>query len=420
MEQQYLIALFIIIVVGFLFQQLIDYLNNHNRPKLVPEQLKEFYDQDEYSRSRAYRLENYRLSNAGSWLTFIITLGFLLSGGFGWLNEFLASFGLREKWLSLGYFASLFLISDIISLPFSLYGTFIIEEKYGFNRTTFKTFLLDKLKGYLLAILVGGLLVYLLLSIIITLGSDFWIYAWILMVAIMLFMNFFYTTLFLPIFNKLTPLEDGELKTSIVELAGKVNFPLNKIYVMDASKRSSKSNAFFSGFGKLKSIVLFDTLIEKHSKDELLGILAHEVGHYKKKHTIVNIISGMLVNGIMLYLLTWFLFGDGSSELSKAMGGDRFYYHLNIIAFGILFEPVNMVIGIASNVLSRKHEYEADAYAIAHADSEAFQNALKKLSVENLSDLQPHPAHVFVHYSHPTLLQRLEAIDSLKGDSHKS
>lgn len=407
MQQQYLIALFSIIVLGFLVDQVLDYLNSRNRPKLLPSSLKEFYNDEEYRKSLAYKREHRRVSNIGSWLSFILTLGFLLNGGFGWLNMTLEVFDLRGEWLSLVYFGVLFIFSDLFSMPLTIYSTFVVEEKYGFNKTTLKTFILDKLKSYLLAIVFGGALLYTVLYIVITLGSDFWIYAWLLMIGVMLFMNFFYTTLFLPLFNKLSPLEEGELKTAIVALSKKVDFPLSKIYVMNASKRSTKSNAFFSGFGKLKSIVLFDTLIEKHSVDELMGILAHEVGHYKKKHVITNMVTAILSNGIMLLVLSWFIF---SEDLSRAMGADGLYYHLNIIAFGILFGPINLILGLLGNVFSRKHEYEADAFAIENTDKAAFENALKKLSTENLSDLQPHPAYVFVHYSHPPLLQRLKAI----------
>ena len=413
MQQQYLIALFSIIILGFLVDQVLDYLNSRNRPKLLPSNLKEFYNDEEYRKSLAYKREHRRVSNFGSWLSFILTLGFLLNGGFGWLNTNLESLGLRGEWLSLVYFGVLFIASDLFSMPLSIYSTFVVEEKYGFNKTTIKTFLADKVKSYLLTITLGGGLLYTILYIVKTLGSDFWIYAWLLMIVVMLFMNFFYTTLFLPLFNKLSPLEDGELKTAIIALSEKVNFPLSKIYVMNASKRSTKSNAFFSGFGKLKSIVLFDTLIEKHSTDELMGILAHEVGHYKKKHVITNLATAILSNGMMLFVLSWFIF---SEELSRSMGANGLYYHINIIAFGILFGPINLILGLFGNIFSRKHEYEADAYAIAHADKVAFENALKRLSTENLSDLQPHPAYVFVHYSHPPLLQRLKAIAGHERD----
>lgn len=320
-------------------------------------------------------------------------------------------FGLKDRWLSLAFFGLLFFASDIISIPLSLYSTFVVEEKYGFNKTTPKTFIIDKLKSYLITVLLGGGLVYLLLTIIIAMGSSFWIWAWLLMVGIMLFMNFFYTTLFVPLFNKLKPLEDGELRTAIEQLSNKLDFPLKKIMVMDASKRSTKSNAFFSGFGKLKSIVLYDTLIEKHSTDELLGILAHEVGHYKKKHIISNMASAIISTGLMLFVLSWFVFNE---ELSMALGAKEIYYHLNILAFGILYEPINTITGLIGSVLSRKHEYEADAYAVEHTDAEAFKQALKTLSTENLGDLQPHPAYVFAYYSHPTVLQRIRAIDALK------
>ncbi|MBI1183666.1 M48 family metalloprotease [bacterium] len=410
MEQTYLTIFVTIVIVGFVADQVLDYLNNYNRPELVPKELEGIYNQEKYAQSLHYQRDQNRVANISSWISFVIILGLLLTQSFGTINRDLENMGLHGKWLSLAFFGLIFLAGDLLSLPLSLYATFVVEEKYGFNKTTLKTFFADKLKSYALTVFLGGGLLYLLLSIIISLGNTFWIWAWLLMVAVMVFMNFFYTTLFVPLFNKLTPLADGELKEAIVALSEKLDFPLKKIMVMDASKRSSKSNAYFSGFGKLKSIVLFDTLLDKHSNKELLGILAHEIGHYKKRHIVSNLLIAVVLNGLTLYVLSWFIFND---ELSKALGAHQLYYHLNIIAFGILFEPISTLTGLLGNVLSRKHEYEADAFAVKHTDKEAFKDALKTLSTENLSDLQPHPAYVFVHYSHPTVLQRLKAIDDL-------
>lgn len=414
MEKTYIIIFMVIIIANFIVDKVLDFLNNRNRPTEVPAELKDFYDQEKYTKSLAYKKEHGRVSDIGSWISFIAILAFLITGIFGQINTWLQGFGLEGIPLSLAYFGLLFVASDILGMPFSLYSTFVIEEKYGFNKTTPKTYIIDKLKGYLMGAILGGGIMYLLLWLIDSIGPNFWIYAWLLMVAVMLFMNFFYTTLFVPIFNKLKPLEEGDLRTEIENLSAKLNFPLRKIMVMDASKRSTKSNAFFSGFGKLKSIVLFDTLIDQHSNDELSGVLAHEIGHYKKKHIISNMVTAIVSTGLMLFVLSWFMFNE---ELSLALGANELYFHLNLIAFGILYEPINTITGLIGNVLSRKHEYEADEYAVKHTNPEAFKNALKTLSTENLSDLMPHPAYVFVHYSHPTVLQRIKFIDSLRSES---
>lgn len=409
MQAVYFNAILVILVFGFVVEQVLDYLNSKNKETSVPNELQDFYDQEKYTKSLNYKRAHNKVGNISGWLSFIASMLFLVLGGFNWLNELLLpEFG-DTLWLSLVYFGVLFFASDIMGLPFGLYATFVIEEKFGFNKTTPKTYFIDKIKSYAMTIILGGGIMYVLLLLITSIGEQFWLYAWAVMVAIMIFTNFFYTTLFVPIFNKLTPLEDGELRTEIEKLAAKLNFPLTKIQVMNASKRTSKGNAYFAGFGKKKSIVLFDTLIEKHEVDELVGILAHEIGHYKKKHIIGNMIQGIALNGLMLWLLSWFIFNP---ELSMALGADQLYIHLNLIAFGILYGPISMITGLIGNVISRKNEYEADAYAIEHTKPEAFKTALIRLSTDSLSDLKPHPAYVFMHYSHPTLLQRLESIDS--------
>ncbi|MCB0736301.1 MAG: M48 family metallopeptidase [Bacteroidetes bacterium] len=409
MQAVYFNAILVILVFGFVVEQILDFLNSKNKETTVPEDLRNFYDQEKYTKSLNYKRAHNKVGNISGWMSFVASMLFLLLGGFNWLNELLLpEFG-DTLWLSLVYFGVLFFASDIMGIPFGLYATFVIEEKFGFNKTTPTTYFIDKIKSYAMTIILGGGIMYVLLLLITSIGEQFWLYAWAVMVAIMIFTNFFYTTLFVPIFNKLTSLEDGELRTEIEKLAAKLNFPLTKIQVMNASKRTSKGNAYFAGFGKKKSIVLFDTLIEKHEVDELVGILAHEIGHYKKKHIIGNMVQGIALNGLMLWLLSWFIFNP---ELSMALGADQLYIHLNLIAFGILYGPISMITGLIGNVISRKNEYEADAYAIEHTKPEALKTALIRLSTDSLSDLKPHPAYVFMHYSHPTLLQRLKAINS--------
>jgi STE24 endopeptidase len=302
----------------------------------------------------------------------------------------------------------LFFASDIINIPFQIYGTFVIEEKFGFNKTTVKTFITDKLKGYLLTIIIGGGILFIFFKLINVFGANFWIYFWIVAAIFMLLINMFYTSVILPLFNKLTPLEDGELKQEIEEYSKKVNFPLDNVYVIDGSRRSNKSNAFFSGIGKKKKIVLYDTLINNQTKEELIAVLAHEVGHFKKKHIISGYFISILQTGFILFILSLMVFNP---NLTHALGGNVNAVHLNLLAFGILFSPISHFIGIFMNLLSRKNEYEADAYARDTFNGEALQSALKNLSVHNLSNLTPHPAYVFFHYSHPPLLQRLDALN---------
>ena len=288
-----------------------------------------------------------------------------------------------------------------------MYHTFVIEEKFGFNKTDLKTWVIDTIKSTLLGVVIGGPLLALLFYLILKLGTDFWWAFWIVAVAFSIFMNLFYTSLILPIFNKLSPLEDGELRNMIEKYSKKVGFPLQKIMVIDGSKRSSKSNAFFSGLGKSKKVVFYDTLLENHSEGELMAILAHEVGHYKKKHIQIGLFLSIIQMGIMLYIVSLFAF---SETLSLAMGSDEMSVAINLIAFGIIFSPISKIIGIFFNVFSRKNEYEADQYAADTWNADDLMTALKKLSVKNLSNILPHNLYVFFNYSHPTLYQRLRAL----------
>jgi STE24 endopeptidase len=335
-------------------------------------------------------------------------LTLLVTGGFGWLDSWLREYYSNPMVIGLAFFGILFIVSDVLGLPFQLYGTFVIEQKFGFNKMTVRTFIFDKLKSYLLTIVIGGGLSLLFFWLVNLLGQSFWLYFWAIAAVLILIINMFYTSLILPLFNKLTPLEDGALKQAIQEYAKKVSFPLDNIFVIDGSKRSSKANAFFSGLGKKKKIVLYDTLINNHSTEELVAVLAHEVGHFKKKHIVQSLIISVLQTGLILFVLSQFVF---SSQLSLALGGTVPAIHLNLLAFGILFSPISHILGLAMNVLSRKNEFEADHFAKTTYEGKPLVEALKKLSVNNLSNLLPHPWYVFFHYSHPPLLQRLEALE---------
>lgn len=398
-----------IFLISSIFDQILSYLNLKHHKRELPPEFAGKYDADKYAKSYDYHEVNYRFSLLRSIPSFIIVLGLLAFGGFGWLDAQLRTITEHAIGLPLLFFGVLFIASDLLSIPFQWYQTFNIEEKFGFNKMTPKTFWLDKLKGYALSIVIGGIVMGVLLWLVDWLGSGFWIWFWIFMALFMLFVNVFYTTLLLPIFNKLTPLEGGDLRTAIEDYSQKVSFPLDNIFVMDGSKRSSKSNAFFSGLGKQKKIVLFDTLIEKHSKEELVAVLAHEVGHYKKKHIIQGFVLSILQSGLMLFILSRFV---GSPALSEALGAGQYGIHLNLMAFGLLYSPISVVISLLMNVFSRKNEYEADNYAATTYEAGPLKEALIQLHEHNLSNLTPHPTYVFFNYSHPTLLQRLRALES--------
>jgi len=408
MQPQTILILIVAITIGsYLFDQILDYINLRSQHENFPEEIESFYRKEKYLKSLAYHKERVKFSFITSAFSFFVSFIMLLTGGFGWIDGVLREEISNEIVLALVFFGVLMLVSDILTIPFQWYSTFVIEEKYDFNKTTYKTFVLDKMKGYLLAAIVGGLLLSLLLYSIRMIGPEFWI--WFSMVAALfiLFVNMFYTSLILPLFNKLTPLQDGELKSAIEAFSKKVNFPLDNIFIIDGSKRSKKANAFFSGMGKKKKIVLYDTLITNHTTDELVAVLAHEVGHFKKRHIIWGYVFSVLQIVFTLFVLSRIVFNE---NVSLALGGSQWSIHLNLLAFGILFSPISGITGLLMNMYSRKNEFEADAYAKETFDGMALTNALKKLSVDSLSNLYPHPLYVFFHYSHPPLLKRLKAL----------
>lgn len=396
-----------IVAIGYVFEQVLDYLNLKALRKDLPEEIAAFYDKGKYLKSLEYQREQTRFSFITSAFGFAASFLMLALGGYGWVDGFLRDYFNNEIYLALAFFGLIVLAFDLITIPFQWYSTFVIEEKYGFNKTTVKTFITDKVKGYLLGAAIGGALISLLIYLIHVIGPEFWIWFGVIAALFVLFVNMFYTSLFLPLFNKLTPLGEGELKTAIQAFAQKVNFPLDNILVMDGSKRSKKANAFFSGIGKKKKIVLFDTLIENHTTEELVAVLAHEVGHFKKKHIIWGYVLSVVQIFFTLFILSLMVFNE---DLSLALGGSQQAIHLNLMAFGILFSPISAITGLFMSMLSRKNEYEADAYAKETFDGTALSQALKKLSVDTLSNLYPHPTYVFFHYSHPPLLKRLEAL----------
>jgi len=394
-----------ILVLNYLAEQYLEYLNARYRSASLPEEVKGIYLEDEYKRSQRYKADNRKLSFISSTFNLILILGFLLLEGFalvdGWAREITS----HRLLVPPVFFGLLLLGLDLINTPFALYDTFVIEERYGFNKTTIKTFILDKIKGYILSALMGGGLLILVVWFYHLTASAFWIYAWGLVTLFTLFLTMFYTHWIVPLFNKLEPLEEGDLKSKIVQLCRKVGFSLRDVFVMDGSKRSTKANAFFSGLGKKKRIVLFDTLINELGQQEVLSVLAHEIGHYRKRHTLINLLISIAHTGLILYVLSLLV---NNPVLSKALGVNEPSFHIALVAFALLYSPISMVLGIGMNALSRKNEYQADGFAARQGLSDALVEALKKLSVKNLSNLTPHPAYVRVHYSHPPLLERVQ------------
>ncbi len=409
LSSEIILNIFIVLVIfNFLFTTVLEYLNDKNWKDEIPNDLKDFYDSKSYLKAKNYKIERGRLSSLSSLISFMFTLAMLYFLGFGLLSDFSVSFSESVIVQSSIFFFIIYLFNFILGIPFSYYSTFVIEEKYGFNKTDLKTFILDKIKGLLISCIIIIGLISLALFIIESFSSGFWLWLWLGLSLIMILLNMFYADLIVPIFNKLTPLENGDLRTKIEAYSKKVGYSLKNIFVIDGSKRSSKANAFFSGLGPRKTIALYDTLIEKHSDEELVSVLAHEVGHYKKKHVLLSMLITICQLGIMCYLFEMCISFD---IIANSLGSSSMNFHIGIIAFSFLYSPIGLIIGILMNILSRKNEFEADEYAKLTYDGNALSLALKKLSVDSLSNLYPHPLYVFVHYSHPPLIKRLNALN---------
>ena len=397
-------VIIVILVVQYLVHQLLEYLNAKRFKSQVPNELNDVFDDVEYQKSQRYKKANYKFGLFSDGFSLIFTLVFLLLGGFEWIDGMTRSVTQKMIPMALLFFGFIMLGSSILGLPFSYYKTFVIEEKYGFNKTSKKLFFLDKLKGGVLTALLGGGVLSLFILFYQGTGPNFWIYAWGLVGAFILFMNLFYSRLIVPLFNKQTPLADGSLKTAIENYAKKVGFELKNIFVIDGSKRSTKANAYFSGFGREKRITLFDTLINDLDEEEIVAVLAHEVGHYKRKHIIFNLAVTLVLTGFTLYILSLFI---NHPEISLAIGVKIPSFHAALIGFALLYSPISEVTGLAMNYLSRKFEFQADDYAKKTFAATPLVTSLKKLSKNSLSNLTPHPAYVFVHYSHPPLVERI-------------
>lgn len=410
----YLIAILLILIIRYLLDLVSDWLNVRHVSTEVPAEFKGYYDAEKYRKSQNYLRENTGFGIFVDTIQTVITIAFVLFGGFNVVDRISISLGGGTIITGLIFAGILILASKILSLPFSIYSTFVIEEKYGFNKTTPKTYLLDIIKSLILTALIGGVVFAAVLWFFEKTGDLAWIYCWVAVTLFQIFFMFIAPVVIMPIFNKFVPLEEGELRTAIENYAKAQNFKMKGIFKMDGSKRSSKSNAFFTGFGRSRRIVLFDTLIERHSVNELVSILAHEMGHYKKKHIIKAIVRSIIVMGLTLFLLSLFIENE---RLFAAFKMEHLSIYASLFFFGFLYTPIAMLIGTGENIISRKNEYEADAFAVkTYGDADAMINGLKKLSVDNLSNLTPHPLKVFLDYSHPPVLERIKAIRRLSAE----
>ncbi len=379
----------------------------YNKP--IPTELKDVYDFDKYKKQQEYKTENYRFGIVTSIFSFAMIVCMLLFDGFAFVDNLAESVSDHYILKTLVFFAMIFLAMDLITMPFSIYGTFVIEKKYGFNKTTVKTFIFDKIKSLLLMGIIGGGILSLIIYFYELNPGYFWLFAWALVVVFSLFMNMFYSVLIVPLFNKQTPLEDGELRTAIMKFGEEAGFNISKIFVIDGSKRSTKANAYFSGMGPKKRIVLYDTLIEEMSVEEIVAVLAHEIGHYKHKHIYKSMFASILETGATLFIFGLFA---GSDPLSQALGVDSASFHIALIAFGIIYSPLSSALGIISAFFSRRAEYQADDFAAKYGFADQLISALKKLTSHNMGNLTPHPLVVFTSYSHPPVLQRVKNLMS--------
>jgi STE24 endopeptidase len=400
-----------LIVLGFAFSTWLSILNYRNRNAAIPNEVEDIYDQEKYSKWLEYTMENFRYSRIVSSISVVVFILFLAFGVFGIITDFAKNLFPDDTRLQVLVFMGVYyLYSYIVGIFTSYYRTFKIEEKFGFNKTTTKTFVFDKIKSLLLTIILGGSLIYGITVLAEVTGDAFFIYAWISIMVIFLVINMIYTSVIVPLFNKLTPLEDGELKEAIHDFAKSVGYEVSKISVMDASRRSSKLNAFFSGFGKFKKIVLYDTLVEKMTTEEIVAVLAHEIGHNKHKHIVYNLFQTAFILFIYIGVFGFIL---RNPLFVESFGLDFPNFGFALIIFSVLIEPLSIVIGLITSGLSRKHEYQADHFAATKYQKEPMISALKVLSRENFSNLTPHPLYVKLTYSHPPTVDRIRAIGQI-------
>lgn len=406
--QNWIFWIVVVLMLGdFALERILSILNMRHSTQPIPDILSGIYDEEKYTRQQSYFRTNVRLGMVSSVCNFLLTFGLFVFKGFAWIDGLARMCTSNELLVSLLFFLFFGILSALVGLPFQIYDTFVVEERFGFNKVTPKLFILDRLKGWILSILISGLLLTAVIFIYQLLPDYFWLVAWAVVSAFSLFMSLFYSELIVPLFNKQTPLPEGELRSAIEAFANKTGFSLKNIYVIDNSKRSTKANAYFTGWGKKKRIVLYDTLIDLMSTDEIVAVLAHEIGHNKYKHTIKHIVVSLLTNLLMFYLLGLVLKYD---VFAQAAGCEKASFHVNMLVFGVLYTPLSLLMGLAGNVLSRSNEFQADAFVKENGMADALVSALKKLSAQSLSNLTPHPAYVFFNYSHPTLYERVKAL----------
>lgn len=397
-----------LVVLNYLVDSLVKVLNYRESRKPLHPKLATLYSESEYRRSLEYSQANFSLSIINATYSVLVMILALALGLFGAIDSFVRERVGSEILVAILFFAIVGLVSDLLDLPFDIYGTFVVEARFGFNKMSIKTFIMDKFKGYLLAGLIGGGLLALIVFIYQETGSAFWILGWLLLSIFSLVMFMFGTTLILPLFNKLKPLEDGELKDEILKYCAQEGYSIGRLFVMDASKRSSKANAFFAGLGKSKTIVLFDTLIEKLSTNEIMAVLAHEIGHYKRRHTLYGFVLSIAQSLVIFAVLGWAL---RFPELSTALGSDIPSFHLSILAFFIIFSPLSFALDLISNGISRRNEYDADQFAKQTYAAPPLKSGLIKIATDSLANLSPHPLAVKIYATHPPLLERLNALD---------
>jgi STE24 endopeptidase len=395
-------------LIDFGLHWLADHLNLKAWPASPPEAFRSYFEAGRYQRSKDY----LRISTRFGWLAegtqLAAILFFWFAGGFPILDSWVRSFGKGPILSGLVFVGILMGLRSILSFPFSLYRTFVIEENFGFNRTSWRTFIIDRIKGVVLGCFLGAPLLAGILFFFQAAGPYAWLYSWGGVVGFMLIMQYIAPTWIMPWFNRFEPLADTALAKAIHSYARSIDFPLQNVFVMDGSKRSGKGNAFFTGFGRHKRIVLFDTLINQHDRDELVAILAHEMGHFKKRHIIVGLITSIVQTGVMFFLLSLCI---SHPALFEAFYMPQPSIYAGLVLFGLLYAPMDFLTGILSMIISRRNEYAADCFASeTTGNGEALIRALIKLSVHHLSNLSPHPFYVFLNYSHPPVMNRIQAI----------
>ena len=398
-----------IVLAEYLYSTVLTLLNIRASRLPVPELLNDLYDPARYRKQQDYAMTNRKFSLVSGLVSTLITLGIFAFGGFAVFDRAARAVSASPVVKTLVFWGIFYLISWVVSLPFDIYRTFVIEQRFGFNRSTPQLFAADAVKALLLHLVIMGIVLALCAWIYTLAPRWFWLIAWGAVTAFSLFMQYFYSQLIVPLFNKQTPLPEGELRSAIEAFAARVGFRIDNIYVIDSSKRSSKSNAYFTGYGRRRRVVLYDTLMEQLSTEEIVGVLAHEIGHYKHRHIILSLLEGFATNLLMFWLFSLFI---GNEALAAAAGCTAASFHVNLAVFSLIYTPISLVLDILTNIVSRRHERQADAFAAAHGMGPAEASALKKMSAKSLANLTPHPVVVFVEYSHPTLYERVKFLQA--------